>query len=103
MPFDGSSINLKLLRNKLVSRQANRNLPKLNSKVKRNIKDSKKKERVREGQKAGRKDEGKKNKQGRKKIAEPPEQWDTVLNTRRKKRENKKGKKKCEVIMTVGL
>ena len=103
MPFDGSSINLKQLRNKLVSRQANRNLPKLNSKVKRNTKDSKKKERVREGQKAGRKDEGKKNKQGRKKIAEPPEQWDTVLNTRRKKRENKKGKKKCEVIMTVGL
>ena len=103
MPFDGSSINLKLLRNKLVSRQANRNLPKLNSKVKRNTKDSKKKERVREGQKAGRKEEGKKNKQGRKKIAEPPEQWDTVLNTRRKKRENKKGKKKCEVIMTVGL
>ena len=66
MPFDGSSINLKLLRNKLVSRQANRNLPKLNSKVKRNTKDSKKKERVREGQKAGRKDEGKKNKQGTK-------------------------------------
>ena len=48
MPF-GSSINLKLLRNKSVSRQANRNLPKLKSKVKRNTKDSKKKERVREG------------------------------------------------------
>lgn len=92
MPF-GSSINLKLLRNKSVSRQANRNLPKLKPKVKRNTKDSKKKERVREGGKAGRKDEGKKSKQGRKEIAEPPKQWDTVLNTRRKKRENKKGKK----------
>ena len=92
MPF-GSSINLKLLRNKSVSRQANRNLPKLKPKVKRNTKDIKKKERVREGGKAGRKDEGKKSKQGRKEIAEPPKQWDTVLNTRRKKRENKKGKK----------
>jgi len=64
----------------------------LNSKVKRNTKDSEKKERVREGGKAGRKDEGKKSKQGRKEIAEPPKQWDTVLNTRRKKERIKKEK-----------
>lgn len=80
MPFDGSSINLKLLRNKLVSRQANRNLPKLNSKVKRNTKDSKKKEWG--GGKAG-----KKNKLGRKKTAEPPRVGHCLEYQEEKKRE----------------
>ena len=84
MPFDGSSINLKLFRNKLVSRQANRNLPKLNSKVKRNTNDSKKKEGGREGRKE---------KQARKKENSRTTKSGTLSWTPGGKKENKKRKK----------